>query len=73
LELDILVQTEYGVIGLEVKGRKKIINSDIKAMKQIAHALGKEWRGGIVLYQGDEIKKLSEPAIWSVPSRRLFT
>jgi len=73
LELDILLQTEDGIIGMEVKGRKKIISSDIKAMKQIALALGKEWRGGIVLYQGDEIKKLSEPAIWSVPSRRLFT
>jgi hypothetical protein len=73
LELDILLQTEYGIIGLEVKSRKKIINSDTRAMKEIARALGKDWRGGMVLYQGDEIKKISEPDIWVVPSRRFFT
>jgi hypothetical protein len=73
LELDILLQTEYGIIGLEVKSRKKIINSDTRAMKEIARALGKDWRGGMVLYQGDEIKKISEPDIWAVPSRRFFT
>jgi hypothetical protein len=42
-------------------------------MKEIARALGKDWRGGLVLYQGDEIKKISEPDIWAVPSRRFFT
>jgi hypothetical protein len=73
LELDLLLQTEHGIIGIEVKGRKKIINSDIRAMKEIARALGKDWRGGMVLYQGDEIKKLSEPSLWAVPSRRLLT
>jgi len=27
-------------------------------MSKVAHALGKDWCGGIVLYQGDEIKKM---------------
>jgi len=41
-------------------------------MKEIASALKKKWFGGLVIYQGNEIRKLSEPGIWAVPSRRLF-
>lgn len=72
LELDLLLHTEAGLIGIEIKGRAKIVNSDIKAMKEIAAALGSEWRGGLVIYQGDEIKQIAEPAIWAIPSRRLL-
>lgn len=72
LELDLLIQTERGFIGIEIKGRQTVIQSDIRPMKEIASILEKKWRGGLVIYQGDEIKKLSEPDIWAVPSRRLF-
>ncbi len=72
LELDLLLSAEKGFIGIEIKSRKIITASDIRAMKEIASALKKKWLGGLVIYQGDEIKKLSEPGIWAVPSRRLF-
>ena len=72
LELDILLQTENGIIGMEIKARKQISSSDLRAMKEVALGLGKEWRGGMVIYQGNSIKKIAEPNIWTVPSRRLF-
>ena len=72
LELDLLLSTEKGFIGMEIKGRKMVVSSDIRPMKEIAGALNKKWLGGLVIYQGDEIKKLSEPEIWAIPSRRLF-
>ena len=72
LELDLLIQTEHGFVGIEIKGRQTIVQSDIRPMKEVAAILGKKWLGGLVVYQGDEIKKLSEPDIWAVPSRRLF-
>lgn len=72
LELDIILQTETGVIGMEVKSREVLADKDIRPMKEVAKALGKEWRGGIIAYQGAEIRKLAEPDIWAVPSRRLF-
>lgn len=72
LELDIILQTETGIIGMEIKARKMISATDIRPMKEVAAKLKKEWRGGLVIYLGDEIKKLSEPDIWAVPSRRLF-
>jgi predicted AAA+ superfamily ATPase len=72
MELDLLLETEYGLAGVEIKSRKVIVPSDFRPMKEIASALKKKWIGGLVIYQGDEIKKLSEPCIWAVPSRRLF-
>ncbi len=72
LELDLLLQTEQGMIGVEIKGRKKVVPADAGPMKEIAAALGKNWKGGLVVYQGDEIVKVAAPEIWAVPSRRLF-
>jgi len=72
LELDLLLGLEHGILGIEIKGRKTVVSSDLRAMKELASALKNEWLGGILIYQGDEIKKLAEPSIWAVPSRRLF-
>jgi predicted AAA+ superfamily ATPase len=72
LELDILLETEFGVIGMEIKARNRLASTDIRAMRDVAMSLGSQWRGGIVIYQGDEIKQIAEPGIWAVPSRRLF-
>lgn len=73
MELDLLLLTEGGFIGVEVKGRRKLVSSDVTPMKEIASALKRKWLGGLVVYQGDEIKKMADPGIWAVPSRRLFT
>jgi predicted AAA+ superfamily ATPase len=73
MELDMLIGLEGGrYLGLEVKGRRKIVPKDIRAMKAVAESLGRGWAGGIVVYRGDEITKIAEPSIWAVPSRRLF-
>ncbi|MBU2055903.1 MAG: DUF4143 domain-containing protein [Proteobacteria bacterium] len=73
LEVDVLLQTPGGIIGMEIKGRKKLAQKDMTAMKEVAAGLGGDWRGGLVIYQGDQILKLAEPSIWAIPSRRLFT
>lgn len=73
LEIDGLLVTEHGIIGIETKVGENLSSSDIRAMKAVANALGKEWKGGLVVYRGNVVKKLSEQNIWAVPSRRLFT
>jgi predicted AAA+ superfamily ATPase len=72
LELDLLLQTNHGMIAVEIKGRATLASTDYRAMKEIAGPLGKAWVGGIVIYQGDRIKRIAEPNIWAIPSRRLF-
>ena len=39
---------------------------------ELARKLEKKWLGGLVVYRGDEIKRLAEFDIWAVPSYRLF-
>lgn len=73
LEVDLLLQTPHGVIGVEVKSRENVSSADGKAMKEIAASLGNEWLGGMVVYRGTEIRKLGNPNLWAVPSFRLFT
>jgi predicted AAA+ superfamily ATPase len=72
MELDVLLQTEDGLIGIEIKARKTYSKSDLRAMREVARGLGKEWRGGLLIYQGDVLRQIDEPNIWVVPSRRLF-
>lgn len=72
LEMDILLQTEYGFIGIEIKSRASISSKDLRPLKEISAGLGKKWRGGLIVYQGNEIRKIAEPDIWAIPARRLF-
>jgi predicted AAA+ superfamily ATPase len=72
LELDIILQTRNGIVGMEIKARNSVSPIDYKNMREIANRLGKEWMGGIVVYLGDILKRVAEPNIWSAPSRRLF-
>lgn len=73
LEVDLLLQTSSGLLGMEIKMRDRIFPSDITALKKLARVLGNQWRGGLVIYRGKRIFKIDEPDIWAVPSWRLFT
>jgi predicted AAA+ superfamily ATPase len=73
LEVDLLVQTPRGLIGMEIKSRRTLARKDVRALKDVAGGLGKRWRGGLVVYQGDELHPIAQPNIWALPSRRLFT
>lgn len=72
LEVDLLLETNRGIIGMEIKARETVTPSDTRPLRDVAHGLGGQWRGGIVIYRGHEIRKIAEPSIWAVPSRRLF-
>jgi hypothetical protein len=72
MELDMLAETEAGLIGIEIKSRKTYAQSDLRAMKEISQRLGKDWRGGLLVNQGNILRKIAEPDIWVIPSRRLF-
>jgi uncharacterized protein len=72
MELDLLLDTEKGFLGMEIKSRQAVVQKDMTAMKEIAAKLGSKWLGGIVIYRGNEIKQIGEPGLWAIPSRRLF-
>jgi predicted AAA+ superfamily ATPase len=72
MELDILLQTESGLIGIEIKSSRSYAKEGLRAMKEVAQKLGKEWRGGLLVNRGNVLRKIDEPNIWVIPSRRLF-
>lgn len=72
MELDLLLQTESGFIGIEIKSRQITVQKDTRVMKEVGSKLGSRWLGGLVVYRGNEIRRIDEPEIWAIPSRRLF-
>lgn len=73
MELDLLLKTESGYVGIEIKSRKTIVKKDWRIMTRIATELKEEWKGGLVVHRGNRIIELDpELNIWAIPSRRLF-
>lgn len=73
MEVDLLILIEGRILGIEVKYRERLSSRDFRSLKEVGERLGKRWMGGIILYPGNEIKKLGEPSLWAVPSWYLFT
>lgn len=71
LEVDFLLKTSRGLLGLEVKSRTTVGRSDLSGMKRLAAKLGDTWLGGVVVYRGDRLEEI-EPSFWAMPSYRLF-
>jgi len=73
MELDLLLESGSGYVGIEIKSRGNVVKKDWSTMARIAHELNEEWKGGLVVYKGNRIFELDTGLnIWAVPSRRLF-
>lgn len=70
-EVDLLVTTPRGPIGIEMKNRARVVRRDASALRALGDALGDQWVGGLVVHRGEDIVDLGG-AIWAVPARRLF-
>lgn len=70
-EVDLLVTTPRGILGIEVKNRARIVRRDVSALRALGAALGDRWVGGLVVHRGREIRDLGA-GIWGVPADRLF-
>ena len=71
-ELDLIVETPDGIIGMEIKSRNKVSSNETRNLRVLAEKLKKQWLGGLLIYRGDEIKEMDDFNIWTIPSYRLF-
>ena len=74
-EVDLLVSTPRGVLGIEVKNRTRVVPRDASALRALAAGLGREWLGGLVVHRGEDLVEMEpgmSPGIWAVPAHRLF-
>ncbi|MDD2528412.1 MAG: DUF4143 domain-containing protein [Lentimicrobiaceae bacterium] len=72
MEIDFVIETCKGIIGMEVKNRDTTSKSDFINLKRMADAAGNECLGGIVLYRGNQIQKYGK-GLWAIPSCRFFS
>lgn len=72
MEVDFCLETEGGLIGIEVKNRQTIDKSDYSSLKRLQEASKENWLCGLLVYRGNQIIKLDEK-LWAVPSCRLFS
>lgn len=70
-EVDLLITTGRGLVGLEMKNRVTIARRDASALRALAAAAGDEWVGGLVVHRGEEVADLGG-GVWAVPAHRLF-
>jgi len=70
-EVDLLVTTSEGLVGVEIKNRTRVASRDTSALRALAAALGDEWAGGLVVHRGEDLADLGG-GIWAVPAHRLF-
>jgi predicted AAA+ superfamily ATPase len=71
LEVDLLLTTPHGVLGVEVKAARRLGSADWRGLRDVGAALGSTWRGGIVVYRGATLERLGD-GIWAVPVERLL-
>jgi predicted AAA+ superfamily ATPase len=71
MEIDFIIETEQGIIALEVKNREKVTKSDFTAIRKIKTAAKDQFIGGIVVYRGNKIKQFDKQ-LWAIPSGRLL-
>ncbi|MEZ4661816.1 MAG: DUF4143 domain-containing protein [Caldilineaceae bacterium] len=71
LEVDLLATTPHGIWGMEIKSSLRLASADWRSLKTVGEALGSQWRGGIVVYNGPTLEQLA-PNIWAVPVARLL-
>jgi predicted AAA+ superfamily ATPase len=72
MEIDFILETENGLIAIEVKNRETVTSSDFSSLVRLAESSGKSWIGGLVAYRGNNIQQFREN-LWAVPSCRLFS
>ena len=70
-EVDLLIITPAGVIGIEVKNRIRVGPADCTGLRVLQATLGDEWTGGLVIHRGEDLAELA-PGCWAVPAHRLF-
>lgn len=70
-EVDIVLEKENNIVGIEVKSSETIKSFDFNGLKRLKNIAGKRFIRGIVLYRGSHFLSFSEN-FWAVPVNALW-
>ena len=72
LEVDLVITQGKNTWGIEVKAASSVSTRDISGLKRLAEICGKGFRGGFVLYNGNDILRLGDDMYMAVPVSELW-
>lgn len=72
VEVDVVIENAAGeLLGVEVKAAASIRESDLRGLRKLAGIAGKQFRMGVLLYDGNETLPLGD-GIWAAPVSSLW-
>lgn len=72
LEVDFVIENTAGqLVAVEVKAAATIKQSDLRGLKKLANLAGKQFKMGVLLYDGNEAMPIGD-RIWAVPLSSLW-
>lgn len=66
LEVDLVLERQEGLIGIEIKARPRVDAREATALEKARRVFGDRYRGGLVVYRGDRVLRLTE-SVFAVP------
>ncbi|MFI0348451.1 MAG: ATP-binding protein [Chthoniobacterales bacterium] len=72
VEVDLVITRGKETWGVEVKAAASLSKSDGKGLRRLAGLCGKNFRGGIILYNGNNTFQMEDKRFFSVPLKRLW-
>jgi len=71
-EVDVLIENPAGqLIGVEIKASATVKESDLRGLKKLASVAGKQFKLGVLLYDGTETLPLGD-GLWAAPLSTLW-
>jgi len=72
IEVDVLIENAEGcLVGVEVKAAATIKQNDLRGLKRLANIAGKQFKMGVILYDGTETMPLGA-GLWAAPISTLW-
>jgi predicted AAA+ superfamily ATPase len=66
LEVDLLLERQDGILAFEFKSRPRVDARDATGLERARRILGDRYRGGLVIYRGDQVLRLTQ-TVFAVP------
>lgn len=66
LEVDLILENQDSLWGLELKARPKVDARDATSIERARRVLGGRYRGGVVVYRGERVLRLTD-SVFAVP------
>lgn len=65
-EIDLLLETQQGILAIEIKNRPKVTSKEAASIERSQKLMGDAYQAGLVVYRGNEIGQIGR-SIYAIP------